>query len=157
MSAFTNEKMFKDLFNEFNGRKVTDEAILSSIKSKYKYVDADEVKERLKEGMDLLKDKAPAKAANLKGINERDLQTLVKLKYALMPPKKEEINNLEDKTIEIFETMDNETLNTLADLMKQNKDNEDVFLQLLQQAFLKVGIDIEDAKDDKTEVTNGEN
>ena len=74
-----------------------------------------------------------------------------------MPPKKEEINNLEDKTIEIFETMDNETLNTLADLMKQNKDNEDVFLQLLQQAFLKVGIDIEDAKDDKTEVTNGEN
>jgi hypothetical protein len=100
---------------------------------------------------------APAKAANLKGINERDLQTLVKLKYALMPPKKEEINNLEDKTIEIFETMDNETLNTLADLMKQNKDNEDVFLQLLQQAFLKVGIDIEDAKDDKTEVTNGEN
>lgn len=154
MAAFTNEKMFKELFNEFNGRKVTDEAIASSIKSRYKYVDADEVKERLKEGMELLKDKAPAKSANLKGMNEKDLQTIVKLKYALMPPKPEEISELEDKAIEIFERMGNETLNTLADLMKQNKNNKDVFLQLLQQAFPKVGIDSEDIKTKKKEVTN---
>ncbi|MCL5009499.1 MAG: hypothetical protein M1433_00750 [Candidatus Parvarchaeota archaeon] len=52
MASFTNEKMFKELFNEFNDRKVTDEAMVSSIKSKYKYVDADEVKERLKEGIE---------------------------------------------------------------------------------------------------------
>ncbi|MCL5009500.1 MAG: hypothetical protein M1433_00755 [Candidatus Parvarchaeota archaeon] len=71
-----------------------------------------------------------------------------------MPPKKEEISELEDRAIEIFSGMDNEVLNTLANLMKQNKANEDIFLQLLQQAFLKAGIDSEDIKTKKKEVTN---
>lgn len=147
ISSFTHDKMFSELFNKFKDRQVTDDAITSSIKTDYKYVDVSEVKNRLKDGINLIKSigNSTTLPSDNGALSEEDLRSLIKLRYALMPPRPEEINQLENKAIEILSEASDDVLKTLANLMKSNKGNKELTLQFLQQAFSKMGVDKDDA------------
>jgi len=140
---FTKNPMFSELFSSFGNKQVTEGVIIEHIQKKYKGFDAEEVKKRLMEGIDIIKQGSTYHYQDNMNIHteHKTVLPLFQLRYALKPATKEEIDALVSKAVKILEESGDETLKLLAELMHEKKKDNQELANLLDKAMKKLKID----------------
>lgn len=139
--AFSKNLMFADLYNNFGNKNVTEGVILAYIRKNFKGVDAEETKNRLMEGLNIIKQaKKDVPELGPTIIENDNALSLLRLKYALKPPSKNEIEVLADSVIKILKTSTDDTLKLLSELMHEKRTNNEELLNLLNKAIERLNI-----------------
>jgi hypothetical protein len=144
IEVFTKNKMFGELFNTFYGKNVTEGAILSHIEKNYKYVDAEEVKNRLLEGIQIIESAKKQSEQTIPTISKDKGLLLFQLKYALKPPSTEEISALVEKVADTLKESNDDVLKLISDLMMEKKANKEELFALLIRAMKRLGLTVEE-------------
>lgn len=152
--VFTKNPMFAELYNNFGNKQVTEGVILDYIRKKYKYVDVEEVKRRLMEGLEIIKKGSQQKHQEHAdvSIKQDSILPLFQLRYALKPATREEIEALAIKVEKILEDSGDDTLKLLAELMQEKRKDHGELANLLDKAMKKLKIDYSEEKEDTKKV-----
>jgi len=136
--AFTKNPIFADLYEKFGDKEVTAGIIENYIKSKYKKGGGVAVIiNRFLEGLEYingLKGGKQFKSIETKQTNI-DITNLLKLKYALNPPKKEEISKLAVTVSKDLESIEDISIKTISKSITKNKENSDVLNVLINNVL----------------------
>lgn len=163
--AFSKDRMFSDLLTEFWGKSVTEDAVTDYIRKNYKYVDSEDVKTRLLEGMGIIRGSVPVQPETIVENKLQDLTPLplFQLYYALKRPSEREIESLTDKVIKVLHNSNDDTLELIADLMSEKKTDTKELVNFLERAMKKLNLYVskEEAKtkhrkEEKSDESQGE-
>lgn len=141
--VFTKDPMFADLYARFGERSVTEGVILDYIQKKYKFIDAEETKQRLLAGITRISGGSAQKiSSSAEPAMDKDFALpLFKLRYALKPATKEELDGLVTSVIKRLEASGDETLKLLSELMHEKRKNSEDLVNLLDKAMRRLKAD----------------
>lgn len=134
--AFEKNVIFRNLSMQFGDKQITSGIIVDYLKKQYKKGEnVVLITNRFIEAMNFinsLKKNAP-KQKEIEAVSSKDTAKwfkVIQLKYALKPPK-EEISKLADIVAQEFENIDNTALKTLGRSIKENKNNKEILIVLV--------------------------
>jgi hypothetical protein len=141
--TFSKDSMFNELLNNFLGKNVTDGALLEYIRKNYKYVDSEEIKQRLIDGMKIIQSVSGGIPTQKTDASVSAL-ALFQLKYALNPPTEKEMEFLVTGAAISLKDSGDDVLKLIADLMLEKKKDKKELASLLDRAMKKLNLIKED-------------
>lgn len=157
--AFERNNLMRELSRKFFDKEVTQGLIEDFLKKKYKMgADVVKVTQRFLEGCNYIKglstsisDDKSMISSNIEysiqkseqQVNIQDVIKLIKLKYAINPPKENEISNLAESLNKAFTNIKDEAIRTLIKKIRENKEKKEI-LNVLVDSVISIIFDKED-------------
>jgi len=133
-TAFEKIDLFRELSSQFGGKDVSPGMIIDYLKKKYrKGENVKIIAQRFFEGMDFIKQLSPEKLQIIQKIEKPSpsIIDLIKLKYALSPAEKVDIESLASKVYESFKGNSNNSIKVLSENINKNKKNTEALKALV--------------------------
>ncbi len=144
--SFEKNPIFRDLSSQFWDKNVTPGLIVDYLKKKYKKGEnVSTITQRFLEGVNYIKSLG-TKQESYESESEVQIGStddlikiinIIKLKYALNPPQKEELKSIVEGVCNELKNDRNEAIKALAHNMEKNKNNNEV-LKALSESLLSV-------------------